>query len=298
MSSTLAMPTQAEFLAASVETVAAVAPRSMVYAPGGPRRSAAFSGIEPWSAEYLRVLLAKFAESLEVIFRYGINHVFTPMLMVSHVKEVEDTVHQLIVPLVHLITDPYLIDICRKHGWRLRIATSAYEDILQPFMDQLEQNTTKDAAHTWWITCTPSYESWWSSLVALAKSDQVSTRADLIRALYREEVPPIRLCLSFGKPTISPDLFPPLLMDEVQCYWSQQVGTDLTEQQFRKVLYDYAYLRQTWRKDKSARAKEAMAQRKTWEQELIIGLGKRLGPFWYPDLSKSQDADGEAPHES
>ena len=84
---------------------------------------------------------------------------------------------------------------------------------------------------------------------------------------------------------VAPDLFPPLLMDDVQCYWSQQAGYSLTEQQFRRIVYDYAYLRQTWQEDKTERAKAAMAHQEIWERETIVGLGKRLGPFWYPDLS-------------
>jgi hypothetical protein len=281
------MPTKAEFLAAPVETVAVVAPRSMVYAPGGTRRSAAFAGIEPWSAEYLRVGQDKYIECLEVIFRYGVEHAFTPAVMVGHANEVEDIEGQLIVPLARFVTNGRLLDACRQHGWRVRIASSAYREVLKPYMDILEEKTPANATHTWWMTFTPSYESWWSTLIALAKSEQVSTRSEAIRVMYGEEIPPITLCISFGKLMVSPDLFPPLLMDNVQCYWSQQAGSSLTDQQFRKILYDYAYLRQTWRKDKSARAKEARAEQETWEQEMIIGLGKRLGPFWYPDLPQS-----------
>jgi hypothetical protein len=109
--------------------------------------------------------------------------------------------------------------------------------------------------------------------------------------MYGEDVPPIDLCFSFGKPMISPDLFPLLLMNNVQCYWSQQAGYSLTDQQFRKVLYDYAFLRNTWQQNKAARAKEAYAHREVWEREFIIGLGTRLGPFWYP---ASQESEAES----
>jgi hypothetical protein len=283
-------PSQEEFITAPLEMIAAVAPRSLLYAPGGTRRSAAFAGVEPWSKEYLRLGQDGIVRCLEVIFRHGVEHVFTPSIMVGHANEVENIEQQLIIPMGRFVTNPRLLQLCRERGWRMKIAPSAYHDVLQPFMEQLEKNSPENAKHTWWMSFTPNYESWWSTLFALAKSEQVTSRDDAIHALYGEEIPPITLCLSFGKPMISPDFIPPLLMDNVHCYWSQQAGYGLTDAQFRKVLYDYAYLRQTWQKDKALRAKEAQVQQEVWEQEVIVGLGKRLGPFWYPELSQLPSA--------
>jgi hypothetical protein len=285
MSVAATRPTWEEFLAAPVAEVVAVAPRSMVYAPGGTRRSAMFAGIEPWSAEYIRLGEDGITASLNIIFRHGIQHVFTPAVMVGHVNEVDDVERQLIKQMGAFITDSYLLDLVRKYDCRLRIVPSAYSDVLRPVSEYLLSNSQSDASRTWWLTITPSYDSWWSTLVALAKSDNVQTREDAIFAMFGEAVPPITLCLAFGKPMISPDLFPPLLMDNVHCYWSQQAGLALTERQFRKVIYDYAYLRQTWQKDKTARAKQASEQQEIWEREVILGLGTRLGPFWYPETA-------------
>lgn len=284
MSITPEIPTIDEFMAASVDTVAAVAPRSMVYAPGGTRRSATFAGIEPWSAEYIRETQDRFAACLEVLFRNGVEHVFTPMIMVGHTNEVDDVGQQLIVLTGKFATDPHLLGIARNRGWRIKLAPSTYDSVLQPYVECLEQNCPENPTRTWWLTITPSYDSWWSRLIAAVKVGDVLTKVDAIRAMYGEDIPPITLCFAFGKPMVSPDLFPPLLMDNVQCYWSQQVGYTLTDRQFRKVLYDYAVVRRTWQKNKTLRAKQAEAFRDTWEQEVILGLGKRLGPFWYPDL--------------
>ena len=286
MSMAPTIPTQDEFLAAPVEAVAAVAPRSMVYAPGGTRRSATFAGIVPWSAEHVRESQNRFVECLDVIFRYGVEHVFSPMIMVGHAKEVDDIERQLIVRVGEFAADPYLQDMVRRRGWQIKLAPSAFSQALEPYAEELRVRAPANAAHTWWMTITPTYEGWWDNLITVIRSDQMSTGADAIRALYGQDVPPITLCLAFGKPVVSPDLFPPLLMGNVQCYWSQQAGYTLTDEQYRKVLYDYAFLRRTWQKDKIARAKEAQAQREIWEQEVILGLGKRYGPFWYPDFPR------------
>src|SRR5262245_60227002 len=124
MSPTISIPTQAEFLAAPIKAVSTVAPRSMVYAPGGTRRSAAFDGIEPWSAEYIALGQLSIVACLDIIFSYGVEHVFTPMLMMGHTNEVEDIEQQLILPLARYVTDPRLIGLFQERGWRLKIAPS------------------------------------------------------------------------------------------------------------------------------------------------------------------------------
>ena len=88
------------------------------------------------------------------------------------------------------------------------------------------------------------------------------------------------------KPLLSVLQLPPLLVtSEVQCYWSLRPGYSLDEKQLRSILYDYAFTRQTWQENKTGRAQQALVQRDIWERGDILGLGKRLGPFWYPDSS-------------
>ena len=137
MSMAPTIPTQDEFLAAPVEAVAAVAPRSMVYAPGGTRRSATFAGIVPWSAEHVRESQNRFVECLDVIFRYGVEHVFSPMIMVGHAKEVDDIERQLIVRVGEFAADPYLQDMVRRRGWQIKLAPSAFSQALEPYAEEL-----------------------------------------------------------------------------------------------------------------------------------------------------------------
>jgi hypothetical protein len=226
------------------------------------------------------------------MFRYGVENVFMPAVMTTHAHEIDWSQanaleQQLLIPIGRFVTNKRLLLACRERGWRLRIVPGAHRAVLQPFIDILEANTPQQTAHTWWMTFTPSHESWWSHLFSVVNANGVATRSDAIRALYGEDVPPISLCVSFGKLTISPDLFPPLLMDTVHCYWSQQVGSSLTDLQFRHILYDYAFLRQTWQQDKIARAEAAKTHQEIWQREVLVGLGQRLGPFWYPRFPDS-----------
>jgi len=73
-----------------------------------------------------------------------------------------------------------------------------------------------------------------------------------------------------------------LLYDETQCYWLQKPGYGIEEESLRKIIYDYAYTRKTWLKDKTGRAEQALAHRDVWEKAPILGIGIRFGPFWHP----------------
>ena len=76
---------------------------------------------------------------------------------------------------------------------------------------------------------------------------------------------------------------PPLLFEEIQCYWTQRPGYSLTEVELRTIFYDRAYLRATWRPDKTGRERDALRHRHAWgEHAPLIGLGRKLGPYWYP----------------
>ena len=112
----------------------------------------------------------------------------------------------------------------------------------------------------------------------------IPTRADLIRAIYGEDIPPATMFLGFGKPIITQVSAPPLLVGEMQCYWSQRPGFSIDERMLRRIFYDYACLRRTWTgNDRSGRYTELTAQREDWETEAVLGVGQRLGSFWYPE---------------
>ena len=64
---------------------------------------------------------------------------------------------------------------------------------------------------------------------------------------------------------------------------------DISDSEFTRLvrsalahLYDHAYLRKTWQQDKSERTPQVLKYREVWETAPIVGLGTRIGPFWYP----------------
>ncbi len=64
----------------------------------------------------------------------------------------------------------------------------------------------------------------------------------------------------------------------------QLLGYGLDTKLFRTILYDFLYLRKTWKVDKRGRAEQAKAHCHYWDNPPVVGLGQRLGPFWVPVL--------------
>lgn len=269
------------FLTAPIEQVRRFAPETLIWTVEGTRRSAALAGVDPSSEDYPRWSILRMAECLEIIFGHGVRHVFTAILSPSHFGETTARYRERLIDWVGLyVNDP---EIVRAFGrWRLRLIGSGRLPDLSPIADRMKATTPPGAEHTVWIMVIPSVDTLWDDVLAAMARSGATDRRDLIRACYGEDIPPAKLLISFGKPVVSLDQIPPLLVGKMDCYWTQQPGYRLTEESFRRVLFDAAFVRRTWRQDKTGRAERALDYRAAWEEGPIVGLGVRVGPFWYP----------------
>lgn len=280
--SSITIPTLAEFLAASDEEVAKIAPVTMIYGAGGTRRQAVFEGIEPLSDEYMRWARKRTISAVELSFRHGIHNLFTAALRPGNLQEVNRYQDHIIEKTKWVLAGDEAIADYRRLGWRVRLlgvdSTSTFYETAQ----YLQEVTAKHSQHTLYWGVVVKTEDPWRQIFTAVQQTGATTQAEAIRALYGEDIAPATLSLIFGKPMVALDIIPPLLIGNLQCYWNQQPGYRLTQTLLRTVLYDYAYLRRTWRAEKLERAREALAHRQAWEDGPTLGLGMRLGPFWYP----------------
>ncbi|MFN8493245.1 MAG: hypothetical protein U0350_36950 [Caldilineaceae bacterium] len=288
------IPSLEEFLAAPVEEIAKVAPTTMVYAPGGTRRQAVFQGIEPWSDDYVAWARRRTLEQVELIFQHGVTNLIVIAFTPGNLKEVDRYRAQLFERAKWVIAGPESLAQYTEARWRVRFLGTDSVPELRETANKLKRETLTASKHTLYWHGAPDSESPWQELLAALCQKQVKTRSEAVQLLYEEEIPPATLYLAFGKPMVSLELIPPLLVGQLQCYWYQQPGYTLTTELLRKVLYDYGYLRQTWQEEKLERAKQALAQRGAWEEAPFLGLGLRLGPFWYPTSIASSAWSQEA----
>lgn len=279
-------PTLAEFLAAPVEQVAAVAPPTMVFAAGGTRRAAALDGVTTTGDAYAQWSQDRMVDSFSLLFRYGVRHVFTIAAAPSQFAEVGPYRERLIDWIAHGLAGEAALARWRALGWRVRlVGVETVPEFREAAAVLAAQPAPIDAPTIWWYV-NAEQGSFWPRVLQIAHERRLTTQADLIEALYGERIPPAPLCLSFGKPIVHADVLPLPLLDNAQCYWLQRPGYSLDDRLVRMIWYDFRYLRATWRSDKASRYATVHEHAAIWRRGTVLGLGRRLGAFWYPDLSE------------
>lgn len=276
-------PSLREFLSAADADVAAVAPATVVFAPGGTRRAAALQGISPQSDDYARWTRERMIACSQRFFQLGVRHLFMSVMRPAQLAEIGRYRERLLFWLDSgLAGEEALADYARL-GWRVRLVGGDTLPELARTNERLRAATARHAGPTLWFYVVPEAESPWQWVLSAIRRGAAATVAEAIEAIYGEPVPLATLYLAFGKPILVPDLLPPLLMGEAQSYWFQTPGYDIEPQTLRRIVYDYAYLRQTWAQDKSSRYADMGAYHTLLQQPLVLGLGRRVGPFWYPE---------------
>lgn len=272
-----------EFLAFPSDAIAHLAPETMIFAAGGTRRRAILAGINITSNEYPQWSFLQMLTSFKLFFEHGVRHIITHAIIPSQYQEVTKGYRDQLLQWVDWgLSSPKALASYQQLGWRIRLLSTDGLPQLEPVAARLRENPAPQDAPTLWITATPNESAPWDSLLAAIHRSGAKTHAEAIRAQFGEDIPPAALYIGSGKPGVFPAVVPPLLMGQMQCYWTQRPGFVVDLETVRAVLYDFAYTRKTWQKDKTGRAEFVLKNQEIWENAPTLGLGVRLGPFWYP----------------
>ena len=282
------------FLAAPASAVASVAPASMIYSVSGTRRGAAIAGKFKRGDEYVQWSRERMMACLDLIFAHGVRHVIMPLINPSQFMEATPAYRENLWDwLEQGLAGAEALAAYRRRGWGVRLPFAENLPRLREAGAAIERETGDgrdaegESKKYLWVFIIPEHNFLWRQALARLSQSRANSTAEAIRLLYGADIPPATLYLDFGKPVVSPDLAPPYLMGVLHCYWTQRPGYSLDERQLRTILYDYAFTRPTWKADKRGRAELALEHEELWRQDLIIGLGTRVGPFWYPAASPS-----------
>lgn len=282
----MTQPTPDEFLAAPPSVVAAVAPATLIYAPGGTRRRAALAGIEPHSDSYAEWSRRQMLRTCELFFAHGVRHLWVTVLRPAQLAEVGPYRAHLLGWLAEGLAGDTALDSYEERGWRARLVGA--DDIPELQRTRVRLGATAGRGPTIWyyVTAEPA-APWRNALARLAEQPGQSP----VRAVYGEEIPPATMLIGFGKPIIATDLVPPLIAGELQCYWTQTPGFEQDAGTIRRIFYDYAYTRHTWQQDKTERYVGLAEDGERWDRSpaLVLGIGRRVpGGFWYPAEEERQ----------
>jgi len=83
-----------------------------------------------------------------------------------------------------------------------------------------------------------------------------------------------------------------LFIGEAPAMWYQMPGySGLTPTMIRRIIYETVYLQSTWATDKDGRYDAVLDQRAVWEQTTVLGFGRRMGGFWYPESDALREGE-------
>jgi hypothetical protein len=265
------------------ERIAACAPQTVVWAPGGTRRQAIAAGV-PLDNNYIDWAWTQHMRCIELFFTLGVKTLFAPILGPPQVREVSDYRERAFASL-RLIANPPSMEIYRRLGIRVRAYGHQRIPGLSDIIAQLESETADLGPHTLWHTMVVESEGEpFADALQAARRAGANTLDESVQAFYGELVPPIDVFIGFGKLQTG-YLMPPLLDYKASLYWTAFPSYMLTETHLRTIFWDYRFARATWVADKSRRYEsvEPFAFQQAAERpDGIIGVGHRAGAFWQP----------------
>jgi len=153
----------------------------------------------------------------------------------------------------------------------------------------LRDATPEHFEHTVWFYVLQDDGYFWRQYIAKLKAQDASDQDEAAAAFFGETIPAAGIYLGHGKPIVLPK-FMPVLDENTQYYWRQDLGYEMSERQLRKIVYDAAFVRNTWQADKTERTGEVSQYKELWQNPPIVGIGKRVGPFWFPEPDSSEES--------
>lgn len=274
---------EAEFLTAPIELVRSLVPATVVLGIGGTRRAASLAGIDPNSDAYAAWIWHQQTQFLAHVSHLGFKHICLTAIRPSQLGETGRYRERLLDWATTSFIGPDALADYAQQQWRIRLVGGQDIPELHHIATTLINAATPAAwTSTIWFhvfTTTDAPLRW----IIGAAQQGAQTPAEVTQAIYGEVVPPAQLFISFGNPIMAGDIVPPVLMhSDVQCYWYQQPGYSLNEQQLRRILYDAIYQRNTRQVDRSLRYQNVANHRTYWEAHPLFGLGVQVDGCWYP----------------
>jgi hypothetical protein len=280
---TQSIPNLTTFMTAPDTVVAANAPATAIYMPGGTRRRAVLEGVSLGS-DYLSWTRAQIVPTAALFFRLGVQHLFFPLVGQRQTEETTFYGDRLVTWIKQGLGSAEMLEEYRRQGWRVRMIVLPSLPALADVATSIQQATAEAEGPTLWLYMVFEYAAYFREIIGLIQQTDVHSQQEAIRAFYGVDVPPASLYIGFGKLTVGTAIIPPFLLgDNLHCYWTQRAGFSITEAMLRRIIYDYAYTRPTWSSDHSARYNDVAQDRELWDTEAVIGTGARIGGFWYPD---------------
>ncbi len=254
---------------------------------------------ETYWDEYRQTVSEGYIALLRLVFEHGIHTIFVPLLASKARGQVY--LEQVLHHLPRLLTgqefqklyDDFEIQVGFYGPYQSVLDSLGLGEVYQQmFAEAMRQETDKDKRRVFWGLITPDADPDMELAQCAAahyrRTGAMPSRAQLIEALYGEQVEPIDFMLTGGKFQILTYL-PPLLRGKEDLYFTVNSPLALTRMQLRNILFDKLYCRQQVAHNRSYQqfSPQTLAEMKSLfdlNRESIVGVGRfhQGGQFWYP----------------
>lgn len=305
------VPSFEEFLGLEDEEVASVVSscpdaQVCVLVPDGNRKAGLLLwGLDPSAKDFNEELFtrmhSKLLEVVRTFFTHGIKVLLIPAMTVKNFKRGRAFLEAAMSSgLSHFFHDRSWLDLYDEHDIRVRfygdrdqLHENGFDDLLD-WMKGLEERTRDNDGAVLFLgfACERSLEEVRLASIGaeiVSRTGRPPSRAELVRSVYGEDVPEVGL---FVRPTEvrDSDMLPVLISGyRTQMYFPLGPVGFLSKRTIRSILYDLIFQRHV-SVGKKMYTKEDLDDKNIYKVrdyylsnlETVIGLGRRIGPFWLP----------------
>lgn len=270
--------------------------RTCVFPFNGTRRwfmlEHAHKVTEDFTKQYIETTTQAYISTYKLVFDHGIDTIVAPVFGGELFSRGEEYMREIGAGMSLLATHPAFIEFYKEYGirihfygdYRKQLDGTPYSYICDNF-DEITKSTAKHTSRRiFYGVCADDATSTIAemSIKHFQSTGHIPNKNELITIYYGEPIEKADIFIGFEKFNVFD--YPMLGWGEESLYFTVAPSLYMNERQFRKIVYDYLFLRPVEEIDYTAMADEDikyMRQYYTVNQEETFGTGRIKGGIWY-----------------
>lgn len=249
---------------------------------------------EDIEAGYLDTAAKGYVELFKLFFEHGIQILLVPSFGPDLLTRGEEYTQMAVEGFSRLTNHPVFLDFYRESNIEVRF----YGDYKKYFdgtpfaylteqLDQLTQQTAGEGKQTLYFGIFGNDATEQVAQISVAYYQvyhRVPTREEIISAYYGKPLPPVEIFIGFDK--FSAFDMPLIATGMEDLYFTVSPTLYMTQTQFRTILYDHLYARQS-EEDYNQLSEQTWKQMRQFYskyREYTLGVGSKRSGIWYPNL--------------
>lgn len=245
-------------------------------------------------AAYMDIAEQAYVRLFRMLFEHGIDTILSPLFGDELLGRGEAYVRAVLAGVRRFAESPVFTDFYRACGvrvryygdFRRRLARLSASDLLDS-MERVTRETAGNAPYRLFLGLFA--DDPWEQIAGMIvehyrRHGAPPSHAELVRAYYGEDVPPVTLFLGFDRPAVYD--YPLLATGQESLYFTCSPSPYLDTPTLRRILYDCLYNRRTPEPAWDTLSENDMDFLRDYYREntgQVLGVGKVIGGVWLPE---------------